>query len=223
MYSSITLFLAASSLYVAHITAAPAGWSPNARDVPPSQISTPTTPDVDLATVTAAPAEKRQILGTLESAGNINMLEDFVLPQSISSSSSASSSSNSSSMSRIPRPTPGPRVRAPIQERQAFGNINMLEDFVLPQSIRPSPSPSMPSSTFASVTTGPTPTAAARVTLVGRNAQKAASNEDDAFGPLADLVFPQKISSSSASPSSTPAFELSPSRHPLAPPVVGSP
>ncbi|KAI4110899.1 MAG: hypothetical protein LQ339_000901 [Xanthoria mediterranea] len=222
MYSSITLFLAASSLYVAHITAAPAGWSPNARDFP-SQISTPTTPDIDPATVTAAPAEKRRILGSLESAGNINMLEDFVLPQSISSSSSASSSS--SSMSRIPRPTPGPRVRGPIQKRQALGNINMLEDFVLPQSIRPSPSSSMPSSTFASVTTGPTPTAAARVTLVGRNAQKAASNEDDAFGPLADLVFPQKISSSSssASPSSTPAFELSPGRHPLAPPIVDSP
>ncbi|KAI4281622.1 MAG: hypothetical protein L6R38_003563 [Xanthoria sp. 2 TBL-2021] len=227
MHPSISLCLAASSLYVAHVIAAPAGSSPNARDVSPSQsISTSatlTTPDIDLATVTPAPAQKRQAVGAI---GDINILEEFVLPQSISSSSSSSSSSPTFAFV-ITRPTPPARMPAPVQKRQARGDINILEEFVLPQSISSSPSSSLPSSTFAFVITRPTRPAAVPVKLAERDAQKGATNEDKTFGPLADLVFPQMMSSSSssssASPSSTPAFELSPSRHPLAAPIDGNP
>ncbi|KAL9035721.1 MAG: hypothetical protein Q9180_004706 [Flavoplaca navasiana] len=223
MHSSISLFLAASSLFVARGIAAPAGLSPNARDAPTQTISNPptsTTSDIDLATMTPAPAQKRQAGGA---TGDINILEDFVLPQSKSSSSSSTSSS-SSFVFIITRPTPPAGIPAPVQKRQALGNINMLEDFVLPQSISSSSSTTT-SSTFAFVVR-PTAPAAAPVNLAERNVPRALKNEDPSFGALAALVFPQKISSSSAvptptpTPTPTPAAELSPSRHPLARPVA---
>lgn len=219
MHSSISLFLAASSLYVARGIAAPAGMSPNARDAPRQTIltsPTSTTSGIELATMTPAPAQKRQAVGA---TGDINILEDFVLPQSISSSSSSTSSS-SSFVFIITRPTPPAGIPVPVQKRQALGNINMLEDFVLPQSISSSSSTTT-SSTFA-FAIRPTAPAAAPVNLAERNAPKALKNEDPSFGALAGLVFPQKISSSSAipTPTPTPTAELSPSRHPLARPIA---
>ena len=219
MHSSISLFLAGLSLYVARGIAAPAGLSPNARHAPTQTISTsPTsaTSDIDLATMTPAPAQKRQVVGA---TGDINILEDFVLPRSKSSSSSSTSSS-SSFVFIITRPTPPAGIPVPVQKRQALGNINMLEDFVLPQSISSSSSTTT-SSTFAFVIR-PTAPPAAPVNLAERNVPKALNNEDPSFGALAALVFPQKISSSSAvpTPTPTPAAELSPSRHPLARPIA---
>ncbi|KAL8655953.1 MAG: hypothetical protein Q9226_002845 [Calogaya cf. arnoldii] len=222
MHASISLFLAAASLPVANILAAPAGLSPSARDISPSQSistsATPTTSDINQATVTPTPAQRRQ------ARGSINMLEDFVLPQSKSSSSS-SASSTSSFVFRITRPTPPAAARpARVQKRQARGDINMLEDIVLPQSISSATPSVSSSSSFVFRITRPTPPAAAPVKLAERDDHlKAAKNEDNSFGLLADLSFPQMISSSSATPSPTPAAVLSPSRHPLAPSIEAPP
>ncbi|KAL9000677.1 MAG: hypothetical protein Q9169_000713 [Polycauliona sp. 2 TL-2023] len=221
MHTSNTLFLAALSVNVANIIAAPAGLSPNIRPVSPSQPlptpATPTTSEPKLATMTPAPVQKRQ------ARGDINMLEDFVFPQKKVSSSSAAASSSTFAFV-ITRPTPPAVLPAPVQKRQARGDINMLEDFVFPQKKVSSSSAAASSSTFAFVITRPTPPAAAPGRLGGRDVlPQAAPNDDNAFGPLEELVFPQKVSSSSgtASPSATP--ELSPSRHPLAAPIDANP
>ena len=221
MHASISLFLTAASLHVANILAAPAGLSPNARDVSPSQSistsATPTTSDINQATVTPAPAQRRQ------ARGNIDMLEDFVLPQSTSSSSS-SSSSTSSFVFRITRPTPPAAARpARVQKRQARGDINILEDIVLPQAISSATPSASSTSSFVFRITRPTPSPGAPVNLAERDDHpKAGTNQDKTFGLLADLSFPQ-MKSSSATPSPTPTAVLSPSRHPLAPPIGAPP
>ncbi len=165
MHSSIALLCAVSSLYVATVTAAPAGLSPIPQNVYPSQSiptsATPTTSSADMATVTPAPARRKPAHEA------IRILEQLVLPQSISSSSTSSVSS----------------------------------------------------STFVFMITRPTKPAAKPSNLAARMM----TNEDTSFGPLADLVFPQKISSSVSSTSSRTAFELSPTRHPLAVPVAAGP
>ncbi|KAL8771840.1 MAG: hypothetical protein Q9209_002778 [Squamulea sp. 1 TL-2023] len=157
-------------LFVENVVAAPAGSPPNARDLTPSlTISVPTTlttSDINLATVTPAPAQKRQ----------------------------------------------------------AIGDINILDELegVLPQRISPSSSLGASSSTFEFIITRPTAPAAAAARVVQRNAQIAPNDEGASFGLLNDLSFPQKISSSSTSSSSTTAFELSPTRYPGAAPVAAA-
>ncbi|KAL8736686.1 MAG: hypothetical protein Q9166_000052 [cf. Caloplaca sp. 2 TL-2023] len=160
MYTSISLIFAFSSL-LGNVMAAPAALPPDVRDIVPSQSvsssTAPTTPNIDMATVTPIAAQKRQ------ANGDINILEDLVIPQKISSSSSSTSG--------------------------------------------------LPSSTFEFVIARPTKLAAQPAQLAERDAQKAAKNDDTTFGALAALSFPQKISSS-ASATLTATNELSPTRLP---------
>ncbi|KAI4238785.1 MAG: hypothetical protein L6R40_005640 [Gallowayella cf. fulva] len=109
----------------------------------------------------------------------------------------------------------------PIQRRQVRnGDINILNDLVIPQSASTSSSTNSSSSTFAFIITRPTKAAAKPAKLADRDAAKLGSNEDRAFGALADLSFPQKISSSSATPTPTPMNELNINRRPAATPAA---
>ncbi|KAL8800099.1 MAG: hypothetical protein Q9182_005411 [Xanthomendoza sp. 2 TL-2023] len=105
----------------------------------------------------------------------------------------------------------------PVEKRQGKGDIYLLNDIVIPQhaSARSSSSTSLSSSTFAFVITrptkAPTPSAAEPADLVERVVAKAAANPDESLRSLADLSFPQMISSSSSTTASpTPTNELNP-------------
>ncbi|KAL8786649.1 MAG: hypothetical protein Q9213_002678 [Squamulea squamosa] len=107
---------------------------------------------------------------------------------------------------------------APVPKRQAIGDINILDELegVFPQRISSSSSLGASSSTFEFIITRPTAAAAAPVRITRRNAQIVPNDEGASFGVLNDISFPQKISSSipSSSSSSSTAFELSPTRYP---------
>ncbi|KAL8704161.1 MAG: hypothetical protein Q9201_002659 [Fulgogasparrea decipioides] len=158
MHASIPLTLAISTLCIKNTMAAPAALPPNARNVAPTQSTSPpatsTTSNLYAQTVTPKPIRRRM------PQNNFGGLEDLVFPQMISSSPTSSSASTAFEFVVTHHPKPTGRAvtlaaEDPAQEAQKRDeNFGLLGELSFPQKI--SASPSAPPS--ATATKGSIPT-----------------------------------------------------------------
>ncbi|KAI4101896.1 MAG: hypothetical protein L6R37_004717 [Teloschistes peruensis] len=195
MYATITLAFSISSLFIGNTMAAPVGLPPNARDI----ITSPTS-NIDTPAVAPKPVRRNpeEVFGSLS---------DLVFPQKISPSPTSITASSTFEFRIHTKSTATPAshesrnlAKKAQQPGKPFGG---LSDLSFPQKVS------------ASSSSAPAPTAtsadaignAGSISFDPRDlAKKApgASSEDDPFGGLDELSFPQKISAS-ASASTTSA------------------
>ncbi|KAL9002941.1 MAG: hypothetical protein Q9188_004160 [Gyalolechia gomerana] len=153
MYHSIPIAFALSSCYLGYIIAAPAALPLNARDAAPS----PTATIPYASTITAA-----TLSNSKRANPELGSLNDFVVPQKISSGPSSSTSTTSSFVFSVTRrataddkPVKLVAKEVPNEARQGDPSFGSLEDFSIPQAIS-SPSANSSSTSTDSFELSPT-------------------------------------------------------------------
>ncbi|KAL8738297.1 MAG: hypothetical protein Q9181_000886 [Wetmoreana brouardii] len=158
MHASISLTFVISTLCIRNTMAAPAALPPNARNVAPSQSTSPpvtsTTSDLYAAAVTPKPIRRRT------PQNHFGGLDDLVFPQMIRSSPTSSSGSTAFEFTVTHHPKPTGRAvtlaaEDSAQEAQKRDeNFGVLEELSFPQKISASPSaPPSPTATKGAIPT----------------------------------------------------------------------
>ncbi|KAI4156437.1 MAG: hypothetical protein L6R39_001108 [Caloplaca ligustica] len=143
------------------------------------------------------------------------LLLESIVAAPVAQNVALSSPTSSAPTSSAPTSTTGvctSTITPPAGEKRALGDIHDLDALVFPQMISstPSPSPCASSSTFAFEYASQARSTGQPVKLVAKNIRRAASsNQGSSLGALADLVFPQAISSSARPSSTQTGFEMS--------------